>query len=115
MTSTAPHFFDRLLPLLSAAELARLYGSQGAIAFRVGTSAWTFRFASERPVSPGFDRDAELQLWFTEAAFLRFIDGTLDVAEAVRIGGVRARGDLSLLQRFGRFLQRGEAALGWEG
>ncbi len=115
MNATSHSFFDRLLPLLSASEIARLHGTQGTIAFRVGTAAWTFRFASDRPVEAGIDRDADLHLWFTEAAFLRFLDGTLDVSEAVRLGAVRARGELSLLQRFGRFLQRGEAALGWEG
>ncbi len=115
MSDLARHFFERTLPLQASAEVSRLHGTRGSVAFRVGSAAWTFRFSSDAPVRPGFDRDADLHVWFTEPAFAAFVNGTLDVSDAVAFGDVRARGDLTLLERFGRFLQKGEAALGWEG
>lgn len=114
---TARQFFEKTLPAQAASEVHRLFASTGSIAFKVGPSAWTFRFGSVEPIEPRFDRDADLHLWFTPPAFAAFVDGTLNVAkvagERAGEGAIKARGDLRLLERFGRFLQPDDALLGW--
>lgn len=108
------HFFEEALPAKAAAELHRLFACEGRVAFKVADRAWTFRFANVEPVVSRFDREADLQLWFTPDAFAAFIDGSLGVAAAVKSGAVKARGDVSLLETFGRFLQNDAATLGWD-
>lgn len=108
------HFFETDLPAKAAAELHRLFSSEGSVAFKVADRAWTFRFADVEPVVARFDREAALQLWFTPEAFTAFIDGSLEVTAAVKSGAVKARGDVSLLETFGRFLQDDAATLGWD-
>lgn len=111
---SAAHFFERSVPAKAAVDVQKLFGSRGSIAFKVGQAGWTFRFSSVEPIERRFDRSADLQLWFTEAAFAGLLNAKLDVAEATRSGEVKARGDLRLLELFGRFLQRDGAALGWD-
>lgn len=110
----ARKFFEHDVVLKAAADVHRLFGADGSIAFKVGAAAWTFRFASIAPVEPGFDRTAKLRMWFTEEAFCELVEGTLDVPQAVTAGAVKAKGDVRLLQMFGRFLQPEVANLGWD-
>ena len=110
----ARRFFEHDVPLKAAADVHRLFGAEGSIAFKVGEASWTFSFASIAPVEPGFDRRAKLQLWFTETSFAELIDGSLDVARAVGLGEVKAKGDVRLLALFGRFLQPQAVTLGWD-
>jgi hypothetical protein len=112
--SPARQFFEHQLPARAAAEVGRLFASEGSIAFKVDDAAWTFRFGDVEPVVARFDRDAPLQLWFTAASFSALLDGSLDIGAAVTAGSVKARGQLSLLENFGRFLQDDKAALGWD-
>ena len=114
MSASAAKFFERDLPARASADVHQLFSSEGSIAFKVGEAAWTFRFASMEPVEPRFDRDAPLQLWFSEAAFDGLLDGTLDIADAIGRREVKARGELSLLELFGKFLQPGGVSLGWD-
>lgn len=107
-------FFEHDIPLKAASEVHRLFGAEGAIAFKIGERAWTFRFANMTPVDDFFDRQARLQLWFSESAFAEMISGALDVTQAVAKGEVKAKGDIRLLELFGRFLQPGAATLGWD-
>ncbi len=115
MTSPrAREFFERRLPLLAASEVRALLGSRGSLAFQIGRDAWSFSFGDPEPVRRGALADADLHLTFSSAAFEAFIEGTLDVGAAVGRGEIRAQGELPLLERFGKLLQQGPQALGWD-
>lgn len=107
-------FFEHDIPLKAASEVHRLFGTEGSIAFKIGDRAYTFRFANIIPVDDFFDRKARLQLWFSESAFTAMLAGALDVGQAVAKGEVKAKGDIRLLEMFGRFLQPEESNLGWD-
>lgn len=111
--SLAHDFFFRRVPHRLAADPQALFTAEGRIAFQVGAESFVFTFASDEPVKTGGDRHAELQLRFTEPAFQGFVEGTLDVVKAVADGEVRARGEVLLLERFGRLLKGPGDALGW--
>lgn len=107
-------FFERSLPLIAASEVRKLLGARGSLAFRIDREAWSFTFGDPEPVREGALPDSDLHVSFTGAAFQAFLDGTLDVGDAVGRGEVRAHGDLSLLERFGLLLQQGGPDLGWD-
>lgn len=115
MTSTRTReFFERRLPLLAASEARALLGSRGSLAFQVERDAWAFSFGDPEPVRRGALADADLLLTFSSAAFEAFLDGSLQIEDAVGRGEIRAQGEISLLERFGKLLQQGQQALGWD-
>ncbi|MBI3183271.1 MAG: SCP2 sterol-binding domain-containing protein [Myxococcales bacterium] len=110
-------FFERLLPLACVQRADDFFGYSGSIAFSIlgpGGGEWTFTFADPEPVQKGFSAEADLRLWFTGAAFEAFVGGTLDAAEAVKAGEVRAEGEVDLLQDFGGLLMPPQRDLGWD-
>lgn len=88
----------------------------GTLTFDVkDAGAWTFVFGSEEPVREGLAETADLSLTFTQSAFLAFIDGSLDVVDAVKRKEVTAQGDsFELLESFGRLLNPPSNDLGWD-
>ncbi len=112
---SAPSFFGRRLPALIVSRLMEYLAWKGSIGFDVvGQGQWTFEFGSDDPVVEGLRRDADLILRFSGAAFDAFVGGTLDAATAVAKGDVTAKGDLRLLDAFGRLLDPRANSLGWE-
>lgn len=116
--SVTQTFFEKRLPGLVVYRFDDFLATQGAVAFDVqGPTGgqWTFHFADPDPIRTGFDQTAELRLVFEEPAFEGFIDGTLDVVEAVSTGRIKAAGDYELLSALGVLmlpLQRDN--LGWD-
>jgi hypothetical protein len=108
-------FFGVALPHRVVERLHLLFSYEGRIAFSIkDAGSWTLRFASDEPVTPRFDRRAELQLHITREAFEAWLDGSLDVPAAVKSGAFKARGQLALLEAFGRLLSEDANGIGWE-
>ncbi|MGV3621202.1 MAG: SCP2 sterol-binding domain-containing protein [Archangium sp.] len=109
-------WFEKTLPALLVSRFDDFLAVDGEIAFTVGGQSWTLSFADvEEPVKAGASKEATLKLRFTEAAFTSFIEGTLDVPNAVRGGEVKASGDLELFATLATLmmpLQRDN--LGWD-
>lgn len=116
--STAKAFFDRLLPGLVVSRFDDFLATRGSVSFKVRGDAggqWTFHFADPDPIREGFDEEADLCLIFHEPAFAAFVEGTLDAADAVAKGEVKAWGDFELLNALAMLmtpLQRDN--LGWD-
>ncbi|MBS1153435.1 MAG: hypothetical protein H6Q89_5133 [Myxococcaceae bacterium] len=110
-------FFEKLLPALVLKQFDSFLEQDGCISFDVtGAGQWSFTFGTEEPIATGLDPDAGLKLTFTRGAFDKFIDGTLDVIEAVQKKEVTARGrEFILLENFGRLLRPPQRHdLGWD-
>lgn len=109
-------WFEKTLPALLVSRFDDFLAVDGEISFTVGAQSWTLSFADvDEPVKAGAAKDATLKLQFSEAAFEKFIEGTLDVPAAVRGGDVKARGDLELFATLATLmmpLQRDN--LGWD-
>lgn len=109
------NFFERLLPGMCVQRLDDFFGFSGSIAFNVkGEGEWTFTFANPEPVATGFDEKADLQMWFTPAAFGQFVDGSLDPVAAITKGEVKAQGNFELLGDLGILMQPVQKGLGWD-
>jgi hypothetical protein len=99
-------FFEKVVPALVMQSFYDFLEQEGSISFDVKDGGqWTFIFGSEEPVRPGLKADAALRLTFTKKAFDGFVDGTLDVVEAVRAKEITGTGDFLLLEAFGRILR----------
>jgi hypothetical protein len=113
--SVTQNFFERLLPNMCVQRIDDFFGFSGRIAFEVkGEGEWTFSFANPEPVATGFDDQADLQLWFTPAAFGQFVDGSLDAGSAISKGDIKAAGDFGLLSDLGILMQPVQRGLGWD-
>jgi hypothetical protein len=101
-------FFFGQLPTLIAGELPRFATLSGRVAFSVGPEKFTVRLGDlERPVVEGFDRGAEVKVWFFGDAFARFLSG----ASLVGPRALRVEGDGEVLRRFGELLLPSRNAL----
>jgi hypothetical protein len=101
-------FFLRQLPTLIVGDLNRFASLTGRVALSVGAAKFTVRLGDlEAPVVEGFDRAAEVKVWFFGDAFARFLAG------AVLAGprDVRVEGDREVLGRFGQLLSPARNAL----
>lgn len=110
-------FFEKILPALVIKQFDTFLEQEGCISFDVtGIGQWSFTFGTEEPVASGLDAEAGLKLTFTQTAFEKFIDGSLDVVEAVQKKEVVARGrEFILLENFGRILRPPQKHdLGWD-
>ncbi|GEM_PF-3240493 len=110
-------FFEKLLPAMVVKQFDSFLEQDGVMSFDItGVGQWTFTFGVEEPVKPGLADDAGLKLTFTEEAFAKFCDGTLDVVGAVQKKEVIARGrEFILLENFGRILRPPQKHdLGWD-
>ena len=92
-------FFEELLPKAVVQSAEKFLAQDGTIAIAVQPHGrWTVRFGSlEDPVSEGFDQEADLRVWFAPGAFARFVEGTLDVEEAVSSRQIKLAGDIKLM------------------
>ena len=108
-------FFTQELPFMTVQNINELFAHEGALSFDVAGQHWSFVFSSEEPVVNELLDEAELKLTFTAPAFLEFVDGTLDIVDAVKSKRVTAAGTaFELLERFGRILRPPAQSLGWE-
>ncbi len=108
-------FFTRELPFMAAQNINELFAHEGAVAFDIDGEQWSFTFSSHEPVNRGLAPDAGLTLHFSKPAFLSFVEGTLDVVDAVANRQVTAQGQaFELLEGFGRVLRPASQSLGWE-
>lgn len=105
---SASAFFQQQLPTHIAGDLTRFSTLSGRIAFSCGGTKFTVQLGDlECPVVAGFDRTADVKVWFFGDAFER-------VLRAERLTGKRDRlvqGDLDVLAAFGRYLQPAANAL----
>ena len=109
------NFFDRLLPSMCVQRIDDFFGFSGRIAFNVKDEGeWTFSFANPEPVATGFDDKADLRLWFTPRAFGQFVDGSLDAADAIGKGEVKAKGNFELLGDLAVLMTPPQKNLGWD-
>jgi len=104
MTPTTPveTFFLSTLPTAIAAEPARFAALTGRLSFRCGDACFIVDLGNvAAPVTAGFDRTADVRLWFFGDAFERFLAGVPLVGKKDRV----VQGDAAVLERFGRFLR----------
>jgi hypothetical protein len=103
----AERFFSQDLPRKIVAELPRFALLAGSLAFSCAGQKFTVRLGDlDSPVLPGFDRRADVKLWFFGAAFDRWLAG-----EAAGRRELRVEGDPAVLERFGRFLAPATSSL----
>ena len=117
VTNPIARFFDKLLPALVLKQFEAFLEQDGCISFDItGVGQWSFTFGTEEPIAAGLDAEAGLKLTFTQGAFEKFIEGTLDVMAAVQKKEVTARGrEFILLENFGRLLRPPQRHdLGWD-
>ncbi len=110
-------FFAKALPEMVSKQFDTFLEQDGILSFDItGVGQWTFTFGIEEPISPGLAEDAGLKLTFTQAAFEKLVDGTLDVLAAVQKREVSAKGrEFILLENFGRILRPPQKHdLGWD-
>jgi hypothetical protein len=101
-TSSAAEFFLRTLPTAIAQEPARFAALTGRLSFKCGDDAYVVDLGNvAAPVVVGFDKGADVRLWFFGDAFDRFLAGVPVVGKKDRI----VLGDVTVLERFGRFLR----------
>ena len=103
----AQRFFETAFPQMVIKHFDTFLQSQGTISFAVeGQGDWTVEFGnSESPIADGFQGDADLRLWWSGEGFSSFLDGKLDVIEAVQAGDVSAAGNVELLETLGYMLR----------
>jgi hypothetical protein len=106
-------FFEELLPKAVVQSTEKFLAQDGSIAIAVQPHGrWTLRFGSlTDPVSEGFDHEADLRVWFGPGAFARFVEGTLDVEEAVSARQIKLLGDTKLMERLGFLMEVGGSPL----
>ena len=106
-------FFEELLPKAVVRSTEKFLAQDGSIAIAVQPHGrWTIRFGSlTEPVSEGFDHEADLRVWFVPGAFARFVEGTLDVEEAISARQIKLAGDMKLMERLGFLLEVGGSPL----
>ena len=116
MDTSPKHFFSHVLPHLVLRSFDEFLEEEGVLAFDItGVGQWTLMFGSEEPVKPGIDESFGLHLTFAPKAFEQFVDGTLDISDAVRRRLVTAKGgNFDLLEQFARLLKPPSADLGWD-
>jgi hypothetical protein len=106
-------FWD-LLPRSIAAAPERFAPLRGVIAVSIqqegaDTVRYTVRLGDlYTPIAQGFDRKANLKLWFLGDAFARFLDGTLGPPTNRTL---LVQGDPSLLEVFGELLSPPSSSL----
>lgn len=106
-------FFERLLPAAVAQSPEKFLSQDGVVAIAVpARGSWTVRFGSlDRPVEPGFARDADLRLWLSPSACAALVAGDMDVKTALRDRQIRVTGDTRLLERLGFLFEVGGSPL----
>jgi len=116
MDLSPKRFFEQMLPSLVLASFHDFLEREGSLAFDVaGAGQWTLTFGSDEPVSSGLKPGAALTLTFCRGAFEKFIDGSLDIGEAVGAKQITARGsDFTMIEAFARLLRPPASDLGWD-
>ena len=101
-TLSAVQFFDHELPRLFAEKKARTERKADVIFEVAGSSGgrWRLRLAHPPEVQPSTapEETGDLLIRMDETQFSAFIDGSLDVVEAVQNGALTLAGDLSLIE-----------------
>ncbi len=105
--SQTSDFFRRSLPAAIVAEPERFALLHGRLAFSCAGEKFTVALGDlDAPVVAGFDRGAEVKLWFFGDAFERFLCGE----EVKGKQAVRVEGDAGVLDRLGLFLRPAKAS-----
>ncbi len=95
-------FFLAVLPTAIAADTSRFQSLSGRLSFKCGKEAFVVDLGNVAvPVTAGFDRTADVRLWFFNDAFERFVSGVPVIGKKDRI----VEGNATVLERFGRFLR----------
>jgi alkyl sulfatase BDS1-like metallo-beta-lactamase superfamily hydrolase len=101
-TVTATQFFDQELPRLFSEKKARTKRNADVIFEVAGPSGgrWRVRLAQPPEVSSlsAHDETGDLLIRMDASEFSSFLDGTLDVVQAVDEGRLALAGDLSLVE-----------------
>ncbi len=103
----AQRFFEKAFPQMVVEHFEAFLQRQGTISFAIeGKGHWTIRLGDPAtPVMPGFQRNADLRLWWTEDAFLQFLEGRLDIQKAIRTEELTAVGNAELFESLGYILR----------
>ena len=106
--TAAERFFLQELPAAIIRDLQRFRLLSGTLAFSCAGEKYTVRLGDlDAPVILGFERAADVKVWFFGDAFERFIRGE-------KVSGkkhVMVQGDLDVLERFGRLLVTAQNAV----
>lgn len=104
---TPQRFFDVAIPQLAKEHASLFAALSGTLAFIVrDIGTWTVQLGNtDAPVIEGAKADADLVLSFEASAFDAFIDGSLDLQDALNKAQIAHDGDLAVLTRFSRLLQ----------
>jgi hypothetical protein len=102
-------FFEVALPEMARRNVATFRNMQGRLCLSVGMAGtWTVHLGNtEKPVSEGPMLEPDLHLFFSEEAFDRLLDSSLDFEEAIAKRAVGYSGDVSLLEKLGYLLASG--------
>jgi hypothetical protein len=103
---TAHRFFESAIPFFILRSMFAFLVTRGRIHFEVeGEGSWTLHLGNVgEPVSRGLVGLADLEVWFSSAAFDAFVSGTLDPKPAMRRGEFKVKGDVRLLEQLSAIL-----------
>lgn len=110
-------FFDQVLPHLIVRNFDDFLELDGILCFDVpGVGQWSLEFgASEEPVKRGLNPKAGLILRFTQQALTQFLEGSLNIENAMATRAVTARGSaFELLVQFALLVSPPKTDLGWD-
>lgn len=102
----ASRFFESAIPYFICQSLEAFMASKGIIHFSIeGQGSWTVSLGNiEEPIARGLVGSPDLAVWYSEAAFAAFLDGTMDARAVIRSGDFSARGNVQLLEKLGRLM-----------
>lgn len=110
----ASRFFESAIPYFICQSLEAFMASKGIIHFSIdGQGSWTVALGNiEEPITRGLVGKPDLVVWYSDAAFAAFLDGTMDARAVIKSGDFSARGDVQLLEKLGRLLLPNRAPIG---